>query len=158
MIQKWIQIFSVQNIKKIYLGGEPIDKIIKKYKFTLKILPLHTSNSKRNKKKINVHYLGYYIKWDPQESFYYATKNTGFRPNHERTSGTYSKYSSIDDKIDDFHWYTTFIKFGIGRATYDAYQEVRNNKITREEAVSLVKKYDAEFPQRYFQEFLIILI
>ena len=39
-------------------------------------------------------------------------------------------------------------------ATYDAYQEVRNNKITREEAVSLVKKYDAEFPQRYFQEFL----
>jgi hypothetical protein len=32
--------------------------------------------------------------------------------------GSYSKYSSIDDKIDDFHYYTTFIKFGIGRATY----------------------------------------
>ena len=27
----------------------------------------------------------------------------------QRTSGT-TKYSSIDDKIDDFHWYTTFIK------------------------------------------------
>ena len=38
-----------------------------------------------------------------------------------------------------------FIKFGIGRATYDAYQEVRNEKITREEAVVLVKKYDGEF-------------
>ena len=68
--------------------------------------------------------------------------------------GTYSKYSSIDDKIDDFHWYTTYIKFGIGRATYDAYQEVRNEKITREEAVALVKKYDGEFPHKYFKEFL----
>jgi N-acetyl sugar amidotransferase len=151
-----LDFFSVQNIKKIYLGGEPIDKIIKKYKFNLRDFSpyIPPTIEEVREKKINVHYLGYYIKWDPQESFYYATKNTGFRPNHERTSGTYSKYSSIDDKIDDFHWYTTFIKFGIGRATYDAYQEVRNNKITREEAVSLVKKYDAEFPQRYFQEFL----
>ena len=31
---------------------------------------------------------------------------------------TYSKYNSVDDKIDDFHYYT-FFKFGIGR-TYDA--------------------------------------
>ena len=105
-------------------------------------------------KKIKVYYLGYYIKWDPQESFYYAAKHTGFMPNSQRTSGTYSKYSSIDDKIDDFHWFTTFIKFGIGRATYDSYQEVRNNKITREEAVNLVRKFDSEFPQRYFQDFL----
>ena len=30
------------------------------------------------------------------------------------------------------------------------YQEVRNNKITREEAVNLVRKFDSEFPQRFF--------
>ena len=41
-----------------------------------------------------------------------------------RTQGTYSKYNSIDDKIDDLHYYTTFIKFGIGRATYDASQRL----------------------------------
>ena len=46
------------------------------------------------------------------------------------------------------------IKFGIGRCTYDAAQEVRNDKITREEAAYLVKKYDTEFPGIYFQEFL----
>lgn len=151
-----LDFFSIQNIKKIYLGGEPIDKIIKKYKFNLKdFTPYIPPTIKEiNEKKIKVYYLGYYIKWDPQESFYYAAKNTGFMPNTERTSGTYSKYSSIDDKIDDFHWFTTFIKFGIGRATYDSYQEVRNNKITREEAVNLVRKFDSEFPQRYFQEFL----
>ena len=53
-----------------------------------------------------------------------------------------------------FHYYTTLIKFGIGRATYDASQEIRNNKITRDEGISLVKKYDQEFPERYFKDFL----
>ena len=38
----------------------------------------------------------------------------------ERITGTYSKYTSIDDKIDDLHFYTTGIKFGIGRATHEA--------------------------------------
>ena len=64
----------------------------------------------------------------------------------------YSKYNSIDDKIDDFHYYTTFIKFGIGRATYDASQEIRNEEITREEGIALVKKFDGEFPQRFANE------
>lgn len=94
-----------------------------------------------------MHYLGYYLKWDPQECYYYAADNTGFQANDERTEGTYSKYSSIDDQIDMFHYYTTLIKFGIGRATYDAAQEIRNGKITREEGVSLVRKYDQEFPK-----------
>ena len=46
------------------------------------------------------------------------------------------------------------IKFGIGRATYDSSQEIRNEKITREEGVALVRKYDLEFPTKYFNEIL----
>ena len=103
---------------------------------------------------IEVHYLGYYLKWDPQECYYYASENTGFKANPDRTEGTYSKYSSIDDKIDPFHYFTTLIKFGIGRCTYDASQEVRNDKITREEAIYLVEKYDSEFPEKFFKDFL----
>ena len=98
--------------------------------------------------------MGYYLKWDPQECYYYAAKYTGFRPNTERTEGSYSKYSSIDDKIDPFHYYLTHIKFGLGRASYDAAQEIRNDKITREEGINLVKLYDHEFPKKYYNEFL----
>lgn len=98
---------------------------------------------------IDVQYLGYYLPWHPQDCYYYAVENGGFRAAPERTAGTYSKYSSIDDKIDDFHYYTTFIKFGIGRATYDASQEVRNGDITREEAVALIRRYDGEYPERF---------
>ena len=105
-------------------------------------------------KGIEVHHMGFYEKWRPQEKFYYAVENCGFSPNPERTEGTYSKYPSLDDKIDGFHYYTTFIKFGIGRATYDASQEIRNKHITREEGVALVRKYDGQFPKKYFKDVL----
>jgi hypothetical protein len=98
---------------------------------------------------INVQYLGYYMPWHPQDCYYYAVEHGGFRAAPERTAGTYSKYSSIDDKIDDLHYLTTFIKFGIGRATYDSSQEVRNGDISREEAVALIRRYDGEYPERF---------
>jgi hypothetical protein len=98
--------------------------------------------------------MSYYKHWDPQENFYYAQKNTGFTPNNERSEGTYSKYASLDDEIDGFHYYLSYIKFGIGRTTSDAAHEIRDGKISREEGVALVKKYDHERPKKYLKEFL----
>jgi N-acetyl sugar amidotransferase len=106
------------------------------------------------KKKIEMHFMGYYHKWDPQENFYYCAKNNNFQVNEERTEGTYSKYASLDDKFDGYHFYLAFIKFGIGRTTSDAAHEIRDGKITRKEGISLIKRYDTEFPNRYFSEFL----
>jgi N-acetyl sugar amidotransferase len=148
--------FTAQDPYEMRLGGETVRDIIRDYDFTINdFAPYIPPEAKYlEEKKIEVHYLGYYLRWDPQECYYYAVENTGFQANSERTPGTYSKYSSIDDKIDMFHYFTTLIKFGIGRATYDAAQEVRNDKITREEAVHLVGKYDQEFPKRYYADFL----
>lgn len=145
--------FKDKNLLENLYGGVSKSEICKKYNFESKDFipyePLVVDNN-----KTEVHYLGYYLKWDPQECYYYASENTGFMANTERTEGSYSKYSSIDDKIDPFHYYTTFIKFGLGRASYDAAQEIRNEKIDREEGVNLVKLYDNEFPNKYFNEFL----
>jgi len=99
--------------------------------------------------KVEVHYLGYYLKWYPQSAYFYACEHGGFEASPERTPGTYSKYNSIDDKIDDLHYYTTWIKFGIGRATYDAAQEIRSGDITRDEGVALVRRFDGEWPTRF---------
>ena len=107
-----------------------------------------------NNVDVKVYQLGYFLKWVPQETYYYSVKNCGFRPRPFRTTGTYSKYNSIDDKIDDLHYYTTFIKFGIGRATYDVSQEIRNDHITIDEGKKLIKKYDGEFPNRYLKDTL----
>lgn len=106
------------------------------------------------KNKTEIHFFSYYKFWDPQENFYYCKENTGFTPNPERSQGTYSKYASLDDQIDGFHYYLSYVKFGIGRATSDSAHEIRDGKITREEGVALVKRYDHEFPSRYYKEFL----
>ena len=76
----------------------------------------------------------------------------GFQASPERTPGTYSKYNSIDDRIDDLHYLTTGIKFGIGRASYDAAQEIRSGDINREEGVALVRRFDHEYPERFVEE------
>lgn len=100
---------------------------------------------------IESHFFSYYTDWTPQWNFYHCVENTGFQPNPERTVGTWSKYSSIDDELDFLHYYMAYIKFGIGRATSDAAHEVRDGHITREEAVALVKKYDGEFSDRHWK-------
>ncbi len=148
--------FSVVNPEEMVLGGKPVKEIISEGQFKINDFEPYIPPSADflESKGIEVHYLGYYLRWDPQECYYYAVENTGFHANSERTEGTYSKYSSIDDQIDMFHYFTTLIKFGIGRATYDAAQEIRNGKITRDEGVHLVNKYDQEFPKKYFKEFL----
>jgi hypothetical protein len=137
------------------LGGLKIYSILKNTKFKLSDFnPYIPILGKKHRNDFEVHHMSFYKRWDPQENFYFASKYCNFKPNSERTEGTYSKYSSIDDKIDNFHYYTTYIKFGLGRASYDSSQEVRNNKISREEAVNLVKLYDSEFPKKYFNNFL----
>ncbi len=148
--------FTYKNFDKLYLGGVRIKDLITKHNLKFKNLkiflpPLEDELFKDN---IEVHYLGYYLKWIPQETFYYAVENCGFRPRPFRTQGTYSKYNSIDDKIDDLHYYTTFIKFGIGRSTYDVSQELRNGHLSIEEGKKLIRKYDGEFPDKYFNEIM----
>lgn len=151
-----VNFFSTSNNKNLTFGKTNLKNIVSNKKFSYNdfepYLPLNHDEIKKNKTK--VFYLGYFLKWDPQENYYYAAQNTGYKVNKERTQGSYSKYSSIDDKIDYFHYYTTFIKFGLGRASYDASQEIRNEKITRDEGIKLVKDYDSEFPYNYFQSFL----
>ncbi|MFN4006519.1 MAG: N-acetyl sugar amidotransferase [Chitinophagaceae bacterium] len=148
--------YSYDNLDEVYLGGVSIRELRERYNVPLNdllsFLPADAKELERS--KIEVHYLGYYLKWTPQEVYYYAVENTGFKARPFRTQGTYSKYNSIDDKIDDLHYYTTFIKFGIGRATYDASQEIRNKHLTREDGVALVKKFDGEFPDKYFNEIM----
>lgn len=148
--------YAMKDVDSVHLGGVSIRELRERHGLGLADLQvfLPASHEDLERSGIEVHYLGYYLKWTPQEVYYYAVEHTGFKARPFRTQGTYSKYNSIDDKIDDLHYYTTFIKFGIGRATYDASQEIRNKHITREEGQALVKRFDGEFPDRYFKETL----
>ena len=146
--------FTAQDKSKIYLGGTSIADLQEHFGIDPNelqpYLPANPADIERH--RVEVHYLGYYLKWHPQSCYYYAVEHGGFQASPERTPGTYSKYNSIDDRIDDFHYYTTYVKFGIGRATYDAAQEIRSRDITREEGVALTRRFDGEFPERFAEE------
>ena len=106
-------------------------------------------------KGIEMHWFSYYNKWTPQENYYYAAKYTGFLNNPEgRSEGTYTKHVSLDDKADGFHWYLSYMKFGMCRASRDVQTDIRRHHITRDEGVILVNRYDGEFPERHFKWFL----
>ena len=142
------------HIKHYFSGLDPT--FWTKYGMNLKDLKEFMPPPKEDiyKNKTEIHFFGYYKFWDPQENFYYSIDNTNFTPNPDKTEGTYSKYASLDDELDGFHFYLAYIKFGIGRATQDSAHEIRDGKITREEGILLVNKFDGEFPLKYFKVFL----
>jgi N-acetyl sugar amidotransferase len=146
--------FTMSDDSDVYLGGTSFKELKEEFGFKKQdfesYLPINPQMCAD--KKIEVHYLGYYLKWHPQSAYYYAVEHGGFQAAPERTLGTYSKYNSIDDRMDDLHYYTTYIKFGIGRTCYDASQEIRSGDITREEGVALMHRFDGEYPNRFEKE------
>jgi len=141
---------------QLYFGGVSGEELVNNHELTKNDLLAYTplDSQIEKDKNIEVHYLGYYVKWDPQECYYFSVDKIGFEANPVRTEGTYSKYNSLDDKIDGYFYYTSWIKFGMGRAMQDSAQEIRNKKITTDEGKALIKKFDGEFPHRYYKEFL----
>jgi N-acetyl sugar amidotransferase len=146
--------FTAADQSKVHLGGVSVADLKNQFGVVHQdLLPyLPADPNQIEEQKVEVHYLGYYLKWHPQSAYYYAVEHGGFIASPERTPGTYSKYNSIDDRIDDFHYYTTGTKFGLGRASYDAAQEIRSGDIDRDEGVALVKRFDHEFPERFADE------
>ena len=148
--------YSPVDALDMKFGGVSMQEYIEAGKFTKNDFAPYIAPDKKDliDNGIEVHYLGYYLKWDPQECYYYSVENTGFQANPVRTEGTYSKYNSLDDKTDGFFYYTRWIKFGVGRATMDSAQEIRNEHITKEEGLALINRYEGEYPSRFEKEFL----
>jgi N-acetyl sugar amidotransferase len=148
--------FTKQDRENVFLGGTSVKHLTTH--FGLEMVDLEpympADPASIREKGIEIHYLGYYLKWHPQSSYYFAVEHCGFEPSPMRNPGTYSKYSALDDRIDDFHHFAYFTKFGIGRATHNAAQEIRSGDIERDEGVALVRRYDGEFPERFAAECL----
>ena len=155
-IEYTLKYFTKKKNETVLLSGINTDELIKKHKIPEQdltyFLPLEENII--IEQRIRVLFLGHFENFQPQENFYFSTKTTKFKTSPDRTEGTYSKYVSLDDKVDGLHYWCALIKYGVGRATDEAAQECRHNYITRDEAVTLVKKYDKEFPKKYFQDYL----
>ncbi len=136
------------------LAGIPLDILKHDYKLPMSDLNyyLPPDRDELDENNIIIAKLGYYIPWRPQNAFHYASNNCGFRPSPERSQGSYTKFNSIDDKLDDIFYWTMHVKFCQGKASLDACQDIWSGEISRDEGVSLVQKYDGEYPERFEKE------
>ncbi|MDP6883482.1 MAG: hypothetical protein QF830_05040, partial [Rhodospirillales bacterium] len=93
--------------------------------------------------------------WDVGANFDFIRSKIDFRTAPKgRTDGTFTKFDSLDDKMDNVYYHMQFIKFGFGRATRDASRQIQNRRRTRDEALKLVRQYDDEFPKTHFPDSL----
>jgi len=100
-------------------------------------------------------YFTWFFAWDVMENYNYIRSKIDFRNAAAgRSDGTFTDFDSLDDKIDNLYYYMQFIKFGFGRASRDASRQIYRGRMTREEALELVRKYDSELPHTFHAETL----
>ncbi len=140
--------FSSDESSKFWLSDFPVENLYS-HGFSHEELELYLPPDQTTLKNNHIerHFFSYYYNCQPQDHYYYCMENTNFACNPEgRSEGTFSKYASLDDHIDPFHYYFSLLKFGIARATSDAAHEIREGLLDRNEAIALVRRYDAEAP------------
>lgn len=93
-------------------------------------------------------FLGYYLPWDGYSNALLAQAH-GFTSYHSTVEGSIVNYENLDNHMHGIHDYFKFLKFGFGRATDIACLHVRRGRITREDALELVKLHDGKYPWSY---------
>lgn len=91
-------------------------------------------------------FLGNYMPWNYEEQVRMLIEKFGFETAVKRER-TFNIYAKLDDiHANGAHDWLKYLKFGYGRATDDACTYIRVGKMTREEGIEMVKKYDAVRP------------
>lgn len=97
------------------------------------------------KKDIKAIFLGYYFKWDPK-AVYEIAKRHGFRPRPEGAKTGLYDYADIDCDFVSVHHYFKWLKFGFTRLFDNLSLEIRNGRLTRQEAVDIIKEKGDQAP------------
>lgn len=97
-------------------------------------------------------FLGYYFPWDPQTSME-AARAHGFRadPGGPRTG--YYDYADIDDEFISIHHWLKWYKFGFTRLFDNLSLEIRNGRLTREQAMQIIRDAGDQTPHKDIEKF-----
>jgi N-acetyl sugar amidotransferase len=100
-------------------------------------------------------YLSYYLPWDSHHN-YEVAKRWGFRHlGHEyQREATLEQYNQIDSISYLLNQYLKYPKFGHSSATEMASRWIRAGRVTREEMIPLVKKFDKILDQGIVDRFM----
>ena len=90
-------------------------------------------------------FLGFYFPWDPETSLAVARAH-GFEPRAEGPKTGYYDYADIDDDFISIHHWLKWYKFGFTRTFDNLSLEIRNGRMTRQEAIEVLRKRGDETP------------
>ena len=139
MTNLWRKYFGVTNETNINFW---YDKNIKKSNSNLYRLPSQKEIEKKNIKEV---FLGYFFKWDPKKIFNIAKKK-GFKNLKKPKTGIYN-FADIDDAfLITVHHFMKWYKFGFSRIWDNLSLEIRNERLSREQALKIVKKIGTKKP------------
>jgi len=93
-------------------------------------------------------FLGYYLPWDGYGNALFAQAH-GLETYHKPVEGSLVNYENLDNIQTGIHDYFKFLKYGFGRATDLACLHIRRGRLTREDALKLIKRHDGKFPWVY---------
>jgi len=93
-------------------------------------------------------FLGYYLPWDGYGNALYAQAN-GFATFDRTVEGSVVNYENLDNHQTGIHDYFKFLKYAFGRATDIACLHVRRGRLSRADAIELVRMHDGKFPWTY---------
>ena len=96
-------------------------------------------------------FMSYYFPWDSHKHLEIA-KQYGFKCLGHPSEGTFRSFVGIDEKINRIHQCLKVLKFGYGRATDHACEDIRNGRLTREEAKALVREHDLKPLSDYYTD------
>ena len=98
-------------------------------------------------------FLGHYLPWDGLSNTLIAQAN-GFETYNKHVEGSMVNYENLDNHQTGIHDYFKFLKFGFSRASDIACLHVRRGRITRQDALEIVKLRDGNFPWSYLEKSL----
>lgn len=146
MDSKWLKKYGVSH------GTEPQDWISDD--LSLKELTPYfgPSDEDLDAQKIEAIFLGSYFQWDTMTSFKVAKKN-GFTESLDGPKIGYYNFADLDDDIISIHHMLKWYKFGFTRAFDNLCIEIRNNRMTRREAIKKLIALGKQFPLQDIENF-----
>ena len=92
-------------------------------------------------------FLGYYLQWDPKMTAEEAMRH-GFRADDDGPRTGVYDFADIDDEFISIHHWMKWFKFGFTRTFDNLSIEIRNGRLTREEALAYVRLHGISEPTR----------
>jgi N-acetyl sugar amidotransferase len=146
--------YNLEDSIRLYLSGLDPKKFVNSYSEKDLYWWRYPSVDEFRKLNPSIAHWSYFENWDSYRNYIVAKEQFNLEESSQRSIGTYTNFAQTDTKLYDLHVYLMFLKFGFGRCTQDVGIDIRRGALSRKQGLALVRKYDGESPEVYYDDYL----